>query len=205
MCKKIVVTLLTAVLLIGSLFASGTESEAKLHLEVNVREFFIHGFFDGVFDTVVSGEGDYLLSFADADFWHGLDEAEDFTFSRSVDVSLDDGLDDYLNVATYHIATNTPSYFSIGFDISDFESTDGFSIPWSLIINSSSVLTNLTLNGGSPPLSLSSDNTYLGVLTQTAPGPSVGYLYFDITFTDDSPMVSAGSYEATVTATVTAN
>lgn len=205
MCKKIIVTLLMAVLLIGTLFASGTESEAKLHLEVNVREFFIHGFFDGVFATPVSGEGDYLLSFADEEFWHGLDETEDFTFSRSADVSLNDGLDTYKNVATYHIATNTPSYFSVGFHISDFEATGGFSIPWSLIINTDFALSNLTLSGGSPPLSLSSDDTYAGVLTQTAPGPSVGYLYFDVAFSDDSPMVSAGSYEATVTATVTAN
>lgn len=206
MCKKIFVTLLTAVLLIGSLLASGADSEAKLHLEVNVREFFLHGFFEGVFNTPVSVEANYLLMFGDEDFWHGLDEDEDFTLSRNANVSLDDGLDDYGDVATYHVATNTPSNFSIGFHISNFEATGGFSIPWSLVINSSSELNNLSLSGGNPPLSLTSDKNHPGVLMRTATGPSTGYLYFDVTFGgDDTPLITAGSYEATVTATVTTN
>ncbi len=204
MNKKNIITLLTFALLIGSLFGSGSVNDAELHLEVRVKEMFLHGFIEGQFDILPSGEGEYLLEFADAEYWNDLEENEDFSRSRSSTVSLEGGLENYSDVATYHLATNTPTNFSINFAISHFTATGGFSIPWTLVVNSAT-LDNLTLNG-TTPLNLASGSTHSGILTRPQLSPSIGYLFLDVNFNeDDTSLTTAGSYTATVTATVITN
>lgn len=203
MNKKIIITLLAVFLLIGNLFGLDPVSNAELHLAVNVKEMFLHGFFEGKQNVQPSGEGSYLLAFEDEQFWHNLGEGEGFYLKRDGDVDLGEGLDDYSNVATYHIATNTPTNFSINFAISNFIADEVFSIPWTLVVDSVN-LTNLTLSG-TPPLNLASGTTHSGILTRPQAGPSIGNLYFDVSFGDDGALATAGDYEATVIATVVTN
>jgi len=47
--KRVIITLLAVVLLIGNLFGLDPVGDAELHLAVNVKEFFLHGFFEGEF------------------------------------------------------------------------------------------------------------------------------------------------------------
>jgi hypothetical protein len=201
--KRVIITLLAVVLLIGNLFGLDPVGDAELHLAVNVKEFFLHGFFEGEFNVQPSGLGEYLLQFEDEQYWLGLGETEDFSLSRDANVSLEDGIDNYSKVATYHIATNTQTTFSINFAISNFTTTGGVSIPWTLVVNSAN-LTNLTLNG-TTPINLASGTTHSGILTRPQAGLSVGYLLFNVTFGDDGSLATAGSYDATVTASVVIN